>query len=506
MLGALLHNHIRETSSLTSVEKKRDPLFIRDYNWWKYIVLLTYITLVIFAISYHEPWHDEVQSWLLARDSNPLTLLFRYLRYEGHPGLWHFLLMVPAKLGLPLVTLNLISGAVMAVTVYLILFKSRFPVIIKILLPFSFLFLYQYAVVSRSYCLILLLLSLIATIYGRRTERPYTYFALLVLLANTSINGTIMALALFVLLLRDLHRKWPTISKQNQKRHIVGMAILILCLLLLIVILWPPSDQASAARYQFGITNLYRISTHAINSALTDYWYVSFSLLAMILLWFFKRRVLLTFLVITVPSLVFFADVYSAPWHWGLFFAVLVFVFWLSFEEEASVHQREFRLQKLPLRKIAVASLLLILCFQIYYSVQSFRAEFRVRYSASLDLANYIKKNDLERKKIGMLGSMQTSVLAYFNRNIFYNYNNGHGPCFWLYSTTKNRYVWDINNKITIERFASEKPDYVVLTLYGKPEKKYNIPGYKPIKVFHGYMVWKDDLIPNDSIFLYKRI
>lgn len=43
----------------------------------------------LIGIANHEMWRDELQAWMIARDSSSLSDLFRNLRYEGHPGLWH---------------------------------------------------------------------------------------------------------------------------------------------------------------------------------------------------------------------------------------------------------------------------------------------------------------------------------------------------------------------------------------------------------------------------------
>ena len=59
---------------------------------WIYAVLLIYISLVVIIALKHEPWFDEAQAWLIARDSNLIDLFVTYLRYEGNPGLWHLLL------------------------------------------------------------------------------------------------------------------------------------------------------------------------------------------------------------------------------------------------------------------------------------------------------------------------------------------------------------------------------------------------------------------------------
>ena len=53
------------------------------------VALTAYGSLVFAAIAHHEPWSDEAQAWLMGRDTGFGDLLFRALRYEGSPGLWH---------------------------------------------------------------------------------------------------------------------------------------------------------------------------------------------------------------------------------------------------------------------------------------------------------------------------------------------------------------------------------------------------------------------------------
>ena len=50
-------------------------------------VLALYAVVLAVAIPFHEPWADEAQAWVLARDSS-LWEIFRYrLHYEGTPAL-----------------------------------------------------------------------------------------------------------------------------------------------------------------------------------------------------------------------------------------------------------------------------------------------------------------------------------------------------------------------------------------------------------------------------------
>jgi hypothetical protein len=75
------------------------------------LALALYVALVALLLPRHEPWFDEGQAWLMARDLGLGELFLHKLRYEGTPGLWHLLLAPLAKAGLPYFTLQLVAAA-----------------------------------------------------------------------------------------------------------------------------------------------------------------------------------------------------------------------------------------------------------------------------------------------------------------------------------------------------------------------------------------------------------
>jgi hypothetical protein len=109
-----------------------------------------YAGLLAAGIHQHEPWFDEAQAWLLARDSRLLDLINIHLRYEGSPGLWHLILSPVAQSGFPYASLNRIGALFAMFGVANFLLYAPFPLFIRILFPFSYFMLYQYAIVARS--------------------------------------------------------------------------------------------------------------------------------------------------------------------------------------------------------------------------------------------------------------------------------------------------------------------------------------------------------------------
>src|SRR5690242_5084907 len=61
-----------------------------------FAVLVTGLFFIAVAIGmvHHSMWRDELQAWMIGRESHSLISLYRNTRYEGHPLLWHFCLML----------------------------------------------------------------------------------------------------------------------------------------------------------------------------------------------------------------------------------------------------------------------------------------------------------------------------------------------------------------------------------------------------------------------------
>lgn len=155
----------------------------------KEIIVLTavFAVWIVFngiLLAGHELWRDEANVWLLARELSPLRLL-QEIKYQGHPCLWYFIVMPFARLGLPFKTLSVISFLIMSVSAGIFVYRAPFCCITKAVCLISPVFSYYYPVVARNYCLIALLLLLLAVFDGKRNDRPVFYGLLLGLLVQS---------------------------------------------------------------------------------------------------------------------------------------------------------------------------------------------------------------------------------------------------------------------------------------------------------------------------------
>jgi hypothetical protein len=461
-------------------------------NWLTHLVFLIYIILLSVTILHHEPWADEAQAWLLARDSSPFDLLFKDLRYEGHPPLWYLILIIPSKI-LPYRTISVISAIIAISGVYILLYRSSFPKIVRLLLPFTYFVFYQYGVIARSYVLVPILLFAIASIYEDKTAKIYQFIALVCLLANVSVFSTLIALSIMFIHLIDLIKTRSILTKKLLIKQIISYAILALTIALIVIILWQPNDATFAKNYQYSIKQFYNMSRDILNDAMTEKLYISIPLLLIFLIWFWQTRILLLYLISTLSLLALFSMKYYNSWHLGFIFLIWVFVLWISFDK-----QRDQRIKNrwfaIIARKLVIASTLVVLGFNIYWSVSASIHDYNGTYAGGEAIARYIKDNQLEGKKIYATSFWSTDILPYFKENIFGNYRDNNRTTYWFWSTRNSR-IEDHNEIIKAQ------PDLII---FGRTEKQ-DIAGYEFVGIFEGNLYWKNKIKEKNDFALFRK-
>lgn len=190
----------------------------------KSIALILYAVFTLIMVLNHEYWFDEGQAWNIARD-NSLSGIVGVMKYEGHPPLWHFLLKLFITFGCSYKALGLVSWGISVLTAGLVLFALPAKPYMKIALLVSGHMLYFNSVISRTYCLIGLLVILIAIVHPKRKKHPILLGILTALLTNTHIVmcGLVGGIGIFMLI--DLFAEWRRSSKKENFCRIVGLVI-----------------------------------------------------------------------------------------------------------------------------------------------------------------------------------------------------------------------------------------------------------------------------------------
>lgn len=469
------------------------------------LIFVAYIILLAITVSSHEPWMDEAQPWLHAKDFGIFEILTRNLRYDGHPALWYLLVMIPAALGLPYFSINVLSAVCAAAGVFLFLRYSPFPLIIKALFPFTYFTFFQYGVVSRSYCLVPLFLFLIAIKYEKKLEQPILYALLLSLFANVSAHTWLIACAFFAIYLFDLVRAWRPLDKALKIRQLAAVFIFALGAGFVVFTLAPPSDQSFARENNYSLLNFWESSTRMISGSLVmDEWsrfadlqiVASLLILAATFLWLRRKRLTLLYSLPLALNLIFLAVKYRNLWHEGILFFLWIFVLWLSFAKRENE-------KRSILARAVLAMLTIVLAVQVYWSAYAIRFDLSQPYSGGYATAKYIKENGLENKRIFVSGWKSIAILPYFDHNIFYNHNNGSNQRIWFWSTANPTPVGYYPELVDL--IKTEKPDAVIIASdHLEPNTKIELEGYHPI-VFEGSIWWKTQAYEPDSFYVFRK-
>ena len=206
----------------------------------KWVVFLLYITLSLFMISHHEIWGDELHSWNIARFSTTFADVISNSRYEGHPPVWYIILWSISRGTTDIVWMQVAHWLIITLAVFILLFFSPFPFFTRILIPFGYFFLFEYAALSRNYAIALLLIFCILLVMRSRFRyKVPLYYLLLFVLANTHLLALIMAgsLHLYFLLLNQ--------EKGAGPRELLGHGLFGLIVLLpTLYFIFPPTDSA----------------------------------------------------------------------------------------------------------------------------------------------------------------------------------------------------------------------------------------------------------------------
>jgi hypothetical protein len=270
----------------------------------------------------HEMWRDEIQAWLIVRDSHGVADLLHNLRYEGHPALWYFLLMPFAALGRQPYWMQLAQWIVASASLAIIVWRGPFSRIELLLLPFGYFLLFEYGVKSRSYALGNLLLFAFCAAYRRRREHPILIAAILALLANVHALYALVACAAVVAILVD----WMVSAAprpQPRVTHAVAACVFLLGLACAVATAHQPPDPVGAMVLETGNPVLDGVATK-----------VAVVLLAISLLRWRQAPGAAAFLAAGTVALTtfFFVKYGGARWHHGVLFIVLIASVWLARE------------------------------------------------------------------------------------------------------------------------------------------------------------------------------
>ncbi len=427
----------------------------------KLCVMIIYLIINGILLAGHEHWRDEANVWLVARELTPIELIHE-IHWQGHPCLWYFIIMPFAKLGLPFQTISIISYLVMAVVSGLLLFRAPFHMLTKVICLFSPIFTYYYPVVARNYCVLVLLLLLLAHLYPKRNEKCLLYGLLLGLLVQADTLGMVIAGLISCMWL------WECIGSGVREKSIK-------LFLKMVKGLWLPLVSFCFWMYQFHGVNespLYQNRDFSLSEMIREMGFFSKYILNRVtgqgeifnfflVLLFLGAGVLITIRIknawpiIVVIGLFTFQVIFSLLiyqlhiWHYITLCFTVIWCFWVGYDKRNKVIKEypKNTINKLGAFGNILGELLLcvlgITMLFMWISPEepsNLNNALNGLYSDGINTAQYIKDNIEEKELIVSTDvSEAASVVAYLNRDYrIYFAGNGEAETFSSYREDQN--------------------------------------------------------------------
>lgn len=432
-------------------EKFKSWAFSKEHGKCDVITLIIYLLGVCTVSFFHEPWFDEAQAWAIARSGSLKEILFEIPHYEGHPPLWDLILLPFAKLGAPYeLSLAIVNIFFMTLAVAVLLFKSPFPKLIRCLLPFNFFLFYQYGVISRPYCILVLAIFLAAVCYKNRNEHPVKYLLCLALMCAVHSYGIMIAGCLCIVWLIEIFTEYKKSGKLadilKDRRCWLMFCLLIFAMLVMAAIvpdenvyLGGKMSSETEKKFDFSCINILFCFVIFSDSIITSFFnyagvpseiasqipviVVSILLVALFVTITYRNKKLLTFLLPYGVLSIFGSFVYISPHHIGVITAFVIFVLWIIVDESGKVLLPEY-MNKISakigkkLKVIVKAIAFLPLLIPIAWSCTS--SYFDIRYPYWFDeAADFIKEYHLDDYKI--MGYWQQVLNGEIDDDAFWN-------------------------------------------------------------------------------------
>lgn len=417
-------------------------------------VVLAFLGLGLLLLVNHEMWCDEMQAWLIARDSNSIGELFQNLRYEGHPGLWHSALYLLSRfttqpLAMQWLHLILATGAV-----YIFLKYAPFTKWQKLLFVFGYFPFFEYAAISRNYAVGVLLIFGFCALKQTGLAKKYLLLSgTLFLLSQTNVYALIIAVSLGAALIWEffLKRDLRPLPAAQTGELIFSLAIFLLGLAIAVVQIVPPVDSGFAVDWHFGfdlkrftgtVSTIWR-SYVPLPLLQYNFWdtniitppYLQFYLSGLLLIFalaLFVRKPLILF-VYAVGTLGIFLFTYTkypgSLRHHGHLFLLLIACLWLAgsypdrkrgaawinkLSDFAQNHQNKF--------------IVLILSAHLVAGMIAYSSDLFCPFSGSKEIAQFISDNRMDKMiLVADEDDAGSAVAGYLSCRIHYPCSDRYG-------------------------------------------------------------------------------
>ena len=225
-------------------------------NRFEIVLIIVFAIITLIGILNHAMWRDELNGWLIARDSFSFSDFFDNIKYEGHPLIWYVCLWILNQITANTLAMQLFHWLSAVATISIFVIFSPFNKTQKILFSFGYLPLYEYCLISRNYAIGVLAIFIFCTCFKSRCKSYIPLAFILAIMANTNAYCLLISLALGLSLtieyiFRDYFRYQ---TKANNYIIIAALFIFFLGIFISVLMLLPPADstlQGGASQWFF---------------------------------------------------------------------------------------------------------------------------------------------------------------------------------------------------------------------------------------------------------------
>jgi len=516
---------------MNQVQSRILPVFNRYQNIDQtplFSLALTAAFLVVGGIGaiYHEMWRDEIQAWLLARDSTGPIDLLSHMKYEGHPPLWHLLLMPLTWITHAPEGMQAVHLLIAATTVFLFARYSPFTPLQKILFSFGYFVLYEYGIVCRNYGIGLLLICIFCILFRNRYQRIIPISISLFLTSHTSVHALIIVICIAIGLGFEyiFNRKQLVDSGDTIERQIwVGFGIMGVGILTAVLQLNPPPDTGFAVGWKTNfdlnhLKNVIKITTRAyfpIPATQMHFWGSrwieqvpaiqnwNLQISVAIFIWAIvsllrKPTALLIYISATLGLLAFFYTKYfGGIRHHGFLFIAFLMAVWISCDCDQIVFSKPLNSLCRWWEKSLPPILTLILMVHTFGGIRAVRLDQEHVFSHGRQTAQYIIERSMNFMPIiGDMDYAVSTVVGYleYPKQIYYMRGNRPGS----FVRWDNKRVNGVSDEQVIQKAKDLQKDQVLIILNrGLPEPLIKQNGIEKITHFTG------STISNEGFHLY---
>lgn len=512
-------------------ESKRFRL--ANIHHFEHLLLLVFFILGLLGILNHAMWRDELNGWLIARDSSSLIVFWNNIRYEGHPILWYACLYLLNQITANAIAMQLFHLFLATAAISLFIYFSPFTRLQKLLFTLGYLPIYEYLLISRNYAIGILCLFAFCSLFQTRKKSYLGLALILALLANTNAYCLLTTIALLLTLsIEYLSKKFLDIPlKASNQNTLISLAIVLLGITLSVILLMPPGDstlQGGADQWFF------QWDFHRFNQAITRIWnsyilvlvpgdsklldvfifaIISLGILAFTTTIFLEYPIVLCFYLLGTGAIVLFTYLkfLGSARHYGHLYIILITAFWLKsyylpsqlilnqIKKYLPYPQIKIQLRRWKnwVKRYQITFLMILLYAQLAAGIVSYSRDIFLPYSASREAANYIKSIDLSQYSlVGSEDFAISPISGYLQTQIYYPEIKKLGSFVLFNQQRKIVNDSEVLAQVSDLILQSHKP--VLLILNHKLDASQSHLIIKPIKEF------TNSFIGNEVYYLYE--